>query len=131
MTNQRISATSGKAIYLAAMAFLLFLGLWGWADSGFLLGFAPYAFVALICALQFFRPLASLWWLVFVGFAGASAFYVWVLASDVWSLLAGGATRALSDLSDSLAFVIFLLAALGITVGLFRVRPRTTQPGAT
>jgi len=112
-----------RIVYLAASALLLFVAIWGWEDAGFWMGFAPYAVAALISVIQYFRPHVALWWLIFVVFAAGSTLNIWILIRDLWNLATDERIYVLLDLSDAVAYGLYLLTVLGITIGLLRIRP--------
>ena len=125
-----MAITRRSVVYLAAAALPLFLAVWGWAEGGTLASL-PYALLTAICILQFFRPIAALWWIIFAAFALGSVWFGWLFLKDLWYLATQQSTQVLLDGSDSVAFVSYLLAVLAVTLTLLRVRPNAISRSAT
>jgi hypothetical protein len=90
--------------YLVAAAPAALVALAGWE-----MGAAPmYMTVAVICAAQFAYPTRLGWWISFLQFAGATAHYLYLLAVDVVAWSQGGSRSMLLDLSDTVAYLIWV-----------------------
>ena len=130
MGSRSMAIPRRSVVYLVAAALALFLAVWGWAEGGTLASL-PYAVLTAICILQFFRPIAALWWAIFAVFSLGTVWFGWLFLRDLWYLATEQNTQVLLDGSDSVAFVFYLLAVLAVTFNLLRVRPNATSRSAT
>jgi hypothetical protein len=110
-----------RGIFWAAAAVLVAVSLYT-SEAG-IWASVPYAVAAAICIVQFFWPTASVWFLIAGLFMTASAYYLAMLAGDIWRLNAGSHAVAMLDFDDSVVFVIFVLVLIVVTAGVFRAAP--------
>jgi hypothetical protein len=115
--------------YLVASAPFFLVSVSGWhAGAGI-----PYAIAGVICAAQFAIPTVLGWWIVFTCYVAASVFYLYSLGADLYRLARGSPGQVLSDVSDSIAFSLWIGLLLFVTWLLWRMRAarataRSPQP---
>jgi hypothetical protein len=106
-------------IYVIAAIPLLFIGIGGWSY-----GIVWFYFVlAAVCLLQWFRPTLPGWIGIFAVYTIVSLGLAFLILSDVVRLSNGDRPTILVDQSDTIAFSLIFLAALGILFTLWVRRP--------
>lgn len=112
-------ARRGSWIYLVASIPLLAFALAGWEYGAFW----GYFVLAIVCISQFFRPMKPVWLFLFVVYSAGSVIYLGLLLSDVGRILAGARPTVLVDADDSFVFGLLVVFLIGVSYGLFRIRP--------
>lgn len=104
--------------YFIAAIPLMVAAIYGWEAGAAL----PYLLAAAVCAAQFFFPTKVGWWVVFLGYLGATVAYTYVLGADLFRLARGSAAHILTDTSDAIAFAVWVTLLALVTWMLWSMR---------
>ena len=88
-------------------------------------GLFPFAILAAICIVQFFRPTWIGWLIVFLPCAALTVTYGIRILADLVTIPFGARPSILVDLDDSVFFFFSVLIFSGLCYWLWRVRPKS------